>query len=162
MGLGLETGFAQTGCLTRAWGMFLAVMSAGIVAFLAAQMGSKALLALAGGILVVGCVVRARDKSLFMVFLTVCSLVFLLHKSFGPQDLTLSGGAPAVYVTSFDALLLLLYGLWVSEGTFRRRRRGPPGTGASSGSRSSAPCCCCRACSSPAATPGTRCPSWCA
>ncbi len=119
MGLGLETGFAQTGCLTRGAGMFLAVMSAGIVAFLAAQMGSKALLALAGGILVVGCVVRARDKSLFMVFLTVCSLIFLLHKSFGPQDLTLSGGAPAVYVTSFDALLLLLYGLWVSEGTFR-------------------------------------------
>ena len=118
MGLGLETGFAQPGCLSRAVGMFLAVMSAGVVAFLAAQMGSKALLALAGGIIVVGCVVRARDKSLFMVFLTVCSLVFLLHKSFGPQDLTLSGGAPAVYVTSFDALLLLLYGLWVSEGTF--------------------------------------------
>ena len=118
MGLGLETGFAQTGCMTRAVGMFLAIMSAGIVAFFAAQMGSKALMALAGGILVVGCVVRARDKTLFMVFLTVCSLIFLLHKSFGPQDLTLSGGAPAVYVTSFDALLLLLYGLWVSEGTF--------------------------------------------
>jgi Tol biopolymer transport system component len=118
MGLGLETGFAKTGRLTRAVGMFLAVMSAGIIAFLAAQMGNKALLALAGGILVVGCVVRARDRSLFMVFLTVCSLIFLLHKSFGPQDLTLSGGAPAVYVTSLDALMLLLYGLWVSEGTF--------------------------------------------
>jgi Tol biopolymer transport system component/O-antigen ligase len=118
MGLAPETQFAQRGCLSRAAAMFLAVMAAGIVAFLAAQMGSKALLALAGGILVVACVVRARDKTLFMVFLTVCSLTFLLHKSFGPQDLTLSGGAPAVYVTSFDALLLLLYGLWVSEGTF--------------------------------------------
>jgi Tol biopolymer transport system component len=118
MGLAPETQFAQRGCLSRATAMFLAVMAAGIVAFLAAQMGSKALLALAGGILVVACIVRARDKALFMVFLTVCSLTFLLHKSFGPQDLTLSGGAPAVYVTSFDALLLLLYALWVGEGTF--------------------------------------------
>jgi Tol biopolymer transport system component len=119
MGLGKQTEFAPRGCLSRGFGMFLAVMGTGIVAFLAADVGnSKSLLALAGGVLVVGCLIRARDKTLFMVFLTVASLTFLLHKSFGPQDLTLSGGAPAVYVTSFDALLLVLYGLWVSEGTF--------------------------------------------
>ncbi|HVN51922.1 MAG TPA: hypothetical protein VMT43_10840, partial [Acidimicrobiales bacterium] len=74
MGLGPETSFESRGCLSRGVAMFLAVMAAGVVAFLAAQMGSKALLALAGGILVVACVVRARDKTLFMVFLTVCSL----------------------------------------------------------------------------------------
>ena len=120
MGLGRQDvtgpGVGRSG---RAFGMFLTVMAAGILAFMAAEMGSKALLALVGGVVVVACLWRAKDRSLFLVFGLMCSLAFLLHKSFSPQDLTLSGGAPSVYVTSFDALLLLLYGVWITEGTFR-------------------------------------------
>ena len=59
-----------------------------------------------------------KDRSVFFTFAAVCSLAFLLHKSLGPQDLTHGGGAISVYVTSFDIVLLLLYGLWIGEGTF--------------------------------------------
>jgi Tol biopolymer transport system component/O-antigen ligase len=125
IGLGRETSPRPgMGRLSRAVGMVLAVMAAGMVAFLAATAGSKALLVIIGAVVVVGCLVRARDKSLFTVFGTVCALAFLVHKSFGGIDLTDAGGAPSIYITSFDAMILLLYALWVSEGTFVADVRG--------------------------------------
>ncbi|MGO9029676.1 MAG: O-antigen ligase family protein [Acidimicrobiales bacterium] len=119
IGLGLEPGpKPQAGRTARAVGMLLAVVAAGMLAFFSATMGSKALLALVGGVIVVGCLLRARDKTLFTVFGLGCSLAFLVHKSFGPLNDTIASGAPSVYITSFDAMLLLLYALWVTEGTF--------------------------------------------
>ena len=103
---------------SRVIGAALCVFACGLVAFFAASAGSKMLLALTGGILIIGCLARARDKSLFGVFAAVFSLAFLVHKSFGPIDDSIAGGAPSVYVTSFDAVLLLLYGLWIAEGSF--------------------------------------------
>ncbi len=95
----------------------LCAFAAAVVAFAAAKMGSKALLVLVGLAIVGGCLARARDKTLFTIFGTVCSLAFLVHKTFGPLDLTLAGGAPSVYISSFDTMVLLLYGLWLWEGT---------------------------------------------
>ena len=59
-----------------------------------------------------------KNRSLFFTFVTICSMVAFVHKSFGPQDLTLSGGAVSINVTTVDVLILLLYGIWISEGTF--------------------------------------------
>ena len=103
---------------SRVVGAAVCVFACGLVAFFAASAGSKMLLALTGGILIIGCLARARDKSLFGVFAAVFSLAFLVHKSFGSIDASIAGGAPSVYVTSFDAVLLLLYGLWIAEGSF--------------------------------------------
>jgi hypothetical protein len=103
--------------------MLVVGFAAALVAFGAAKMGSKALLALFGLVVVVGCLVKARDKTLLTVFGTMCALAFLVHKTFGPLDLTLAGGAPSVYITSFDAMVVLLYALWFREGTLRRDLR---------------------------------------
>ena len=102
----------------RLIGIALTVVAAGLIAWVAAQMGMKGLIGLVGGVAVVACLIVVRNRALFFTFVTVCSLTVLFHKSFGPQDLQLSGGAPAVYITTFDALMLLLYAIWISEGTF--------------------------------------------
>jgi len=99
-------------------GICFTVVAAGLLAWAAAQMGIKGLIGLVGAVALVGALMIVRNRTLFFTFATVCSLTVLFHKSFGPQDLQLSGGAPAVYVTTFDTMLLLLYAIWISEGTF--------------------------------------------
>ena len=94
------------------------VVAAGILAWAAAQMGIKGLLALVGLVSAIALFGYVRDRSVFFTFAAVCSLAFVLHKSFSAQDLVQSGGALSIYITTFDAVILLLYGLWISEGTF--------------------------------------------
>ena len=120
IGLGAESSRQRRaeGQAARGAAVLLTVLAAGSVAFIAAKMGPKALLVLVGGVILVAALLRARDKTLFAVFGTVCSLTFLVHKSFGPIDTSIAGGAPSIYITSFDAMLILLYALWVREGTF--------------------------------------------
>jgi Tol biopolymer transport system component len=102
----------------RAFAMAAAVVAAGAVAWAAAHMGVKGLLALVGLIGAVSLLAYVRDRSVFFTFAAVSSLTFVLHKSFSSQDLVQSGGAISIYITTFDAVLLLLYGIWVAEGTF--------------------------------------------
>ncbi len=99
-------------------GSTIVVFSAGIISWLAVSQGVKGMAALVGLIAVVGAMVWVKNKSLFFTFVTICSMVAFVHKSFGPQDLTLSGGAVSINVTTVDVLILLLYGIWISEGTF--------------------------------------------
>jgi Tol biopolymer transport system component/O-antigen ligase len=96
--------------------LLVAAAGAG-VAWILAALGTKGLAAAAGGVLVVALLVLVRDKTVFVTFVAVASLTFVLHKSFGPQDLEQSGGAISVYITTFDVLVLLLFGLWAREGT---------------------------------------------
>lgn len=108
----------RAGRPARAVGMVLAVLAAGVFAWAAAQLGLKGLLALIGAVAALALLVSVRDRSVFFTFAAVCSLTFMLHKSFSTQDLQLSGGAPSIYISTFDAMLLLLYAVWISEGTF--------------------------------------------
>lgn len=89
------------------------------IAWIAAGLGTTGLLVVAGVIVLAGLVRFVRDRTAFFSFVAVCSLAFLMHKSFGPQDLAMSGGAISVYVTTFDVVLALLYAFWIREGTFR-------------------------------------------
>lgn len=100
----------------------VAVAAAGL-AWVAASQGTRGLAVVVAAIVMVALLAAVRDRSVFFTFLTVCSLVVMLHKSFGPQDLQLSSGAIAVYVTTFDVMLLLLYALWFREGTLVRDLR---------------------------------------
>jgi Tol biopolymer transport system component len=95
------------------------VVLAGVFAWGAAQLGMKGLLAVAGAVGAAALLIYVRDRTVFFTFAAVCSLTFVLHKSFTTQDLTISGGAPSVYISTFDALVVLLYILWIAEGTFR-------------------------------------------
>ena len=99
-------------------GSTIVVFSAGIIAWLAVSQGIKGIAGLIGIIAVAAALMWVKNKSLFFTFLTICTMVAFVHKSFGPQDLELSGGAVSINVTSVDVLILLLYGIWISEGTF--------------------------------------------
>ncbi|MCW2698845.1 MAG: O-antigen polymerase, partial [Blastococcus sp.] len=90
----------------------------GPVALVLASSGVKILVAGAAAAVVVVLICVVRDRSVAFTFLAAASLAFMLHKSIGPQDLELSSGAISVYVTSFDAMLVLLYAFWIGEGTF--------------------------------------------
>jgi Tol biopolymer transport system component/O-antigen ligase len=102
----------------RLAGATCTVVAAGVLAWAAAHMGLKGLIALVGLIGAVSLLAYVRDRSVFFTFAGVSSLTFVLHKSFSSQDLVQSGGAISIYVTTFDAMILLLYGIWIAEGTF--------------------------------------------
>ncbi len=113
-----EHGRRSSSRFVRFVGSTIVVFSAGIISWLAVSQGVKGMAGLVGIIAVVGALLWVKNKSLFFTFLTICSMVAFVHKSFGPQDLTLSGGAVSINVTTVDVLILLLYGIWISEGTF--------------------------------------------
>jgi Tol biopolymer transport system component/O-antigen ligase len=103
----------------EALGVLVAGVAGASIAWVAASLGKTGLIAVVGGIVAAGLFRFVRDRSVFFTFAAVCSLTFVMHKSFGPQDLQLSGGAISVYVTTFDVMLMLLYAFWIREGTFR-------------------------------------------
>jgi O-antigen ligase len=101
----------------------------GLLGFAVAQLGLKEQLvvgvcvALLTGLLVV------RERPLFVLLSLVASFQFLVMKALGPLSLDTAGGAPGLYITSADVLLLVLYGLWLAEGTLVadvRRALGQP------------------------------------
>lgn len=103
--------------MVSAVGIGAVVVGIAMLSFVIGTLGKKGILALVGGIAVVALLVYVRDRSVFFTFATTCSLAIVLHKSFSTQDLEQSGGAISIYVTTFDAMLLVLYGLWAWEGT---------------------------------------------
>jgi O-antigen ligase len=59
-----------------------------------------------------------RDRHLLILVALVLTSQRLFYKLIGPIDPEIAGGVPGLYVTSVDALLLLLYGIWLAKGTF--------------------------------------------
>jgi O-antigen ligase len=58
-----------------------------------------------------------RDRRLLLLVALVLASQRLFYKLFGPMAPDVHGGVPGVYVTSVDVLLLVLYGVWLAEGT---------------------------------------------
>ncbi|MCU1537270.1 MAG: hypothetical protein JWP82_1621, partial [Humibacillus sp.] len=108
-----STGKGRSGVVAL---LLVAAAGAGM-AWVLATLGTKGLLAAGGLVVVIALLVLVRDKTVFVTFVAVASLTFVLHKSIGVQDLEQSGGAISVYITTFDVLVLFLYGLWAREGT---------------------------------------------
>lgn len=104
----------------RRLGLFLVASSGAGMAWLAAAMGTKAMVAAVGAVAALCLLLFVKDRTVFFSYAAVASLTFTLHKSIGPQNLGISGGPPSVYISSFDLMVVLLYGLWISEGTFAR------------------------------------------
>jgi O-antigen ligase len=99
------------------FGAAIVVLSAGGVGFLAAGLGFKGLLVAVGASLAGAAYLLVRDRTTFGMFATTVSLTFVLHKSLSAQALNVAGGAISIFVTTFDMMLLGLYGLWLMEGT---------------------------------------------
>ncbi len=109
--------------LARILGLACVAGAAAGAAWVLALLGVKGLIAALAAVVLIVIVLFVRDKASCLTFVTVASLALLLHKSLGPQDLSHAGGAISIYITSLDVLLILLYGLWMREGTFVRDLR---------------------------------------
>lgn len=112
--LGTTTARTAVGSL----GSLLVVAAAGVAAFFVSGLGFKGVLVAAATLAGGTALIVVRDRSSFGMFAATVSLTFVLHKSFSAQYTTVSGGAISVFITTFDAMLLVLVGLWIAEGTF--------------------------------------------
>lgn len=95
----------------------LVVVASGLAAASVADLGLKELMIVVGVAGLLGGVLVVRQRRLFLLMATVFGFQFLFHKSLGPIVPDISGGAPSVFVTSIDVMLLVLYGIWIMDGT---------------------------------------------
>jgi O-antigen ligase len=99
------------------------VVAAAVAAGGLAQLGIKGLILIFAGLALTVALLLVKHRPLFTLLVMVASFQVLFHKSVGPINVDTSGGAPAVYITSIDALLLVLYGFWAASGTLARDLR---------------------------------------
>lgn len=92
------------------------VVASGALATLVADLGLKELILVVGVAGLVGGTLLVRQRRLFLLMAMIFSFQFLFHKSLGPIVPDISGGAPSVFVTSIDVMLVVLYGIWMVEG----------------------------------------------
>ncbi|MFN8036725.1 MAG: O-antigen ligase family protein [Acidimicrobiia bacterium] len=71
------------------------------------------------GLLALALVLSRNRALVFMVFLVI-GLAFPLHKQIGRLDFTVRSGAPGYLVSLTMVLLVVLYGMWFADGTFKR------------------------------------------
>ncbi len=103
----------------RSIALLLAIGISGVAAFFTAGLGMKGVAAAVGTITIGGSVAWVQDRTTFLMYGMTVSLAVVLHKSFSAIDVELSGGAVAVYVTTFDLMVVLCYISWIAEGTIR-------------------------------------------
>src|SRR5438093_337994 len=99
------------------WPVAVAAGVCGMFGFLLAQVGFKGQLIGIGALAFAFGLMLVRERALFGLAILVLSLQFLFHKALGSVNQDIASGAPGIYVTSVDAILLVLYGMWLVEGT---------------------------------------------
>jgi O-antigen ligase len=99
------------------------VVASGVLAALVADFGLKELILVVAVAGLLAGVLLVRQRRLFLLIAMIFGFQFLFHKSLGPIVPDISGGAPSVFVTSIDVMLLVLYGIWIAEGTLIRDLR---------------------------------------
>jgi Tol biopolymer transport system component/O-antigen ligase len=105
----------RTGIVTT--GVVVGVLTSGVVAFFAAGLGLKGVVASLGLVAVGIALTWVKDRTTFLMFGSVASLALVLHKSFGPISFHVASGAVSVSVTTFDLMVVLCYLSWLAEGT---------------------------------------------
>ena len=97
--------------------------ASGLTAAVVAQTGIKGLL-LAGGVwaMVIG-VMAVRERSLLILTMLILATQVVMTKAIGSINPDVASGANAFYITSFDAILSLLYLMWLLKGTLVRDLR---------------------------------------
>lgn len=90
---------------------------AAVAGWVAVHAGLKGMVVGVAAAISLGALVVVRDRKLLITAGLVLSMAALLHKSIGPVAPDVNGGAPSVYVTTLDVVLVILYGLWLYEGT---------------------------------------------
>lgn len=95
-------------------------IACGLAASVIAQLSLKDQIVVAGALFLGVGMLLVRERALFVLVTMIASYQFLFHKSIGPIATDVSGGAPSIYITSIDALLLVLYAIWFLRGELQR------------------------------------------
>jgi O-antigen ligase len=95
----------------------VAALASALIAFVVAQ-GRLQWQMLAAGAIGLGVAVAAvRERRLLLLVVMVLGVQVVFHKSLGPLNLEIASGAPGLFLTSVDVLLITLYVAWLLEGT---------------------------------------------
>ncbi len=94
-----------------------AAVAAALIAFVAAQGGFQWQVLGAGAVGLVTALLAVRERRLLVLVVMVLGIQVVFHKSFGPLNLEIASGAPGLFLTSVDVLLIFLYIAWLLEGT---------------------------------------------
>jgi len=100
----------------------LAVVVSGALGWVAPQAGKKGMALVAGALVFGVSLVLVRQREGLMLQASVVSLAFMLHKSIGPIA-AVNSGAPSIYLTPLDVLLVGLYAMWLADGSMGRDLR---------------------------------------
>ncbi len=107
----LEASAAKRALIVVATGIACGLVATGI-----AQLRVRDLIPVAGLLALMACLMVVRQRALLVLVVMVLSLQVLFHKAIGPVNQEIASGAQAIYVTSLDVMVLMLYALWLFEG----------------------------------------------
>lgn len=89
-----------------------------VVAMPLATAGSTKWLMVTAGVVFLSLgLLSVRDRPRFVLILAVFTLQFMLYKAVGAIDYNNIGGAAGIYVTSLDFWMVILYAIWLLQGT---------------------------------------------
>lgn len=94
----------------------------GIFAALVAALGFKWQFVLAGSVILGAAAAASRDRRLFFLVVLFMSVPIELKKSFSDSEFIMAG-AIGFYYTTVEAILVVLYVLWIREADFWARAR---------------------------------------
>jgi len=96
-------------------GVAVAAGASGLGGWVAAQLGMKGVVAAAAGLVFVALLILVQRREELILAVAVLSVAGLFHKAFTGLS-EISSGPPAIYVTSFDLMIGLLWFAWFLAG----------------------------------------------
>ncbi len=100
--------------------VLVAALASALVAFVVAQGGFRWQVLAAGAIGLGMALAAVRERRLLVLVVLVLGMQAVFHKAVGPLNLEVASGAPGLFLTSVDVMLIFLYGAWLLEGTLFR------------------------------------------
>ena len=96
-------------------GVAVAAGASGLGGWVAAQLGMKGVVAAAAGLVFLALLILVQRREELILGVAVLSVAGLFHKAFTTLS-EVSSGPPAIYVTSFDLMIGLLWFAWFLSG----------------------------------------------
>ncbi|KAA0234412.1 MAG: Protein TolB [Acidimicrobiales bacterium] len=94
----------------------IAAFLSAVAALVATQLGLLWVIIALGLVSVLTLLVIVKNRTLFFLFAVSVSMCIILYKAI--SELTPNSYVPGVYITTLDVMLIVLYLIWIAEGTF--------------------------------------------
>lgn len=94
----------------------IAAFLSAVAALVATQLGLLWVIIALGLVSVLTLLVIVKNRTLFFLFAVSVSMCIILYKAI--SELTPNSYVPGIYITTLDVMLIVLYLIWIAEGTF--------------------------------------------